>query len=205
MKRWRLLKSDESLDKEDLKQEDEFTIDNIKSVKRTTHIKKKKHPDVNCIYLLKLLHPRKNLTYLGSTKNFYKRLGQHNGSGGAKYTRNFSENHKYLWTPILVIEGVTMTKSESLQFEYRAKYVKLTEGKQSLANNAQHKEDGKKVRERVRKMLIVANLKKWSKKCVRDACDVPLTVKWYMPREMPSQSLPYLPEYVSQEIVKEPT
>jgi predicted GIY-YIG superfamily endonuclease len=163
-------------------------------------VKRVKVANMHCVYLLKLNHPTKNKTYVGSTQNFSKRILQHNGilSGGAKYTEIHSEKHKYQWRPICVISGPKMTKSQSLQFEYRLKHINLGAGKDLPADNGKYKVNGKLVHHRVRKMLIVACLKKWSKKCTVDACEVPLTLEWYQPEEKPCSSEPYLPIYVTE-------
>lgn len=76
-----------------------------------------------CVYLLKLDHPSKNRTYTGSTNHLFRRLRQHNGelSGGARYTRMVSENHKYRWEPICIVRGFK-TKSEACSFEWHVKH-----------------------------------------------------------------------------------
>ena len=66
------------------------------------------------VYILK----SNNLTYVGMTNNFFKRIRQHNKEikGGARYTSK-SEN----WYPICIIDGFKDKKS-ACQCEWRLKH-----------------------------------------------------------------------------------
>lgn len=59
-------------------------------------------------------------TYIGATKNFGRRLRQHNGElkGGAKYTRGRQ------WKPVFFVRGFE-TWNQTLSFEWRLKKVRL--------------------------------------------------------------------------------
>ena len=65
------------------------------------------------VYILKC----DNLTYVGMTRNFFRRWQQHNQilSGGAKYTKRGCE-----WFPICIIDGFN-TMSEAMQCEWKLK------------------------------------------------------------------------------------
>lgn len=65
------------------------------------------------VYILK----SQNLTYVGMTNNFCRRIKQHNKllKGGAKYTQK-SDN----WYPICIIDGFT-SKSEAMKCEWKIK------------------------------------------------------------------------------------
>lgn len=65
------------------------------------------------VYILK----SNNLTYVGMTNDFCRRLKQHNKllKGGAKYTQK-SDN----WYPICIIDGFT-SKSEAMKCEWKIK------------------------------------------------------------------------------------
>tara|TARA_B100000427_G_C15297609_1_gene502585 strand:+ start:170 stop:589 length:420 start_codon:yes stop_codon:yes gene_type:complete len=66
------------------------------------------------VYILK----SNNLTYVGMTNNFFKRIRQHNKEikGGARYTSK-SEN----WYPICIIDGFK-DKRSACQCEWRLKH-----------------------------------------------------------------------------------
>ena len=66
------------------------------------------------VYLIKC----ENLSYVGMTNDFFKRLRQHNGeiSGGAKYT-----SKKKGWYPVLIIDGFQDMKS-AMQCEWKLKH-----------------------------------------------------------------------------------
>jgi predicted GIY-YIG superfamily endonuclease len=74
------------------------------------------------VYILK----SNNLTYVGMTNDFCRRLKQHNKllKGGAKYTQK-SDN----WYPICIIDGFT-SKSEAMKCEW-----KIKSKKNKLASN----------------------------------------------------------------------
>ena len=58
-----------------------------------------------------------NLSYVGMTNNFYRRLLQHNQilAGGARYTKKGRE-----WHPICIIDGF-QNKVEAMQCEWKVK------------------------------------------------------------------------------------
>lgn len=91
--------------------------------------------------------------------------------------------------------------SEIRQIEYKIKHSALSLGDGTPARFAMRKADGGLVYEKVRKMIILVNLPKWTKKCTRQAVGVPLTISWFMPDEMPSSKYAYLPPYVKEEII----
>lgn len=152
-----------------------------------------------CIYLLKLMHPTKNKTYLGSTNNFKRRLRQHNGiiTGGARYTNISSEGHKYKWKPIMIVKGEKMTRGMALQLEYRMKHITI-----GASNKILGKEKCTNTHPRVKKMIAVCNLAKWTKKCTVEAKDVPLRIKWFMKEFKPDDDEKYLPPYVTEIIIE---
>lgn len=94
-----------------------------------------------------------------------------------------------------------LTVSEIRQIEYKIKHSVLSLGDGTNARFAMRKADGNLVHEKVRKMIILVNLPKWTKKCTRSAVGVPLTISWFMPDEMPSSQYAYLPPYVKEEII----
>ena len=168
--------------------------------RKSTRISKYKiEHNIYSVYMLKLMHPSRNLTYIGSTQNFGKRISQHNGKipGGANSTYNLSESNKYLWVPICVVSGL-MTKSESLGFEKRLKMKKPYLEKKTMAQNITKKSDGTLLHNRIRRLLILLCSKKWTKRC-RDACNIPVTLRWFLPSEKPSSAYgKYLPSYVTE-------
>jgi predicted GIY-YIG superfamily endonuclease len=187
---------------------DDSDCDSVKSTVKAVKTslapkkKKKKVPDEWCTYLLKLDHPTKFLTYVGSSKNFQHRLRQHNGEikGGAKSTTRRSEG--YLWKPICVMGGPAQTKRGSLQFEYRVKHAKLALEGKLLARNAKCNQAGRKLHPKVKAMISVACLHHWTKKMKADgveASDIPMNLKWYNHDEKPhSDSETYLPDYITE-------
>jgi len=140
----------------------------------------------NAVYLLKLRHPFKNATYLGSTNDTKRRWRQHEGkrAGGAKYTKIASENHRYSWDPVCVVRGFP-TRGMAYSFEKRAKHIRLCDGDGTLADNGKYDANDKLVHQRVRKMIIMCNLERWSKKCP-PAATIPLRFEWYMPQLKPA-------------------
>ena len=94
-----------------------------------------------------------------------------------------------------------MTKQHSLQFEYRTKHILLKEGKNLPVANAKKTLVGKAVHPRVKKLLTVACLKRWSKKCTTDAEHIPLELRWFDDSHKPHSKDEYLPSYVIETIV----
>jgi predicted GIY-YIG superfamily endonuclease len=78
-----------------------------------------------------------NLSYVGMTNNFERRIRQHNREikGGAKYT-----SKKSYWYPICIIDGF-LTMKEAMQCEWaikHCKYNKIYKGSINRVINVNH-------------------------------------------------------------------
>jgi predicted GIY-YIG superfamily endonuclease len=164
---------------------------------------------INCVYILKLLKPGVNCWYVGYAAWFPRRIRQHNSllKVAKQFTTTRSSNGKYKWHPVCILSGESLTQAECLGIEAKVKNkrnscpLRLAEG--TLAKNGWKKKDGTSTKLQIKRMLIVANLPKWTQKCTRSAIDVPLTLSWYLPSEMPHNvgGESYLPSYITEEIV----
>ena len=108
---------------------------------------------VPVVYLMRCLHPRRKLTYIGSTPDASRRWRQHNSeiAGGARYTtRQSSEG--YMWTPMAVVVCPSLAIARSL--ESRTKKTPFRGLARTRWDSAKwHTRSGQRLHRAVRKLL----------------------------------------------------
>lgn len=162
--------------------------------------------DENCVYVLKLHHPSKKYTYIGSTQNFQKRIAQHNcdiSFSKKSFTRRHSENGLHRWKPIVVISSSLMTRKLAYSLEKKLQTIKLTKDIKDKLGTLETA-DGKKCHDKIYKLVYVLNLPKWTQTIDVPAKYLPLTLTWYDPSFMPvkqclnnQESTTLFPSYVN--------
>jgi hypothetical protein len=110
------------------------------------------------------------------------------------------ENGTPMWEPICVVYGFPL-RNHALGFEKRVKHILLScDAAAATIQTARRTEANQPVHERVRKMLMMCNLERWTKKCPL-ASENPLFFVWYDAAHKPHHNSlhpPYLPMHVHE-------
>lgn len=147
------------------------------------------------VYLIKC----ENLSYVGMTNDFTRRLRQHNGeiSGGAKYT-----SKRKGWYPVLIIDGFQDMKS-AMQCEWRLKHfarghgsVRGVRGKLKYLSKYLYTE--KEIKGYDTEGEPIIENRKWTSKCENSICDQNL--KFYLDDDYVEYFNEYNHNYTAKEL-----
>lgn len=115
-------------------------------------------------------------SYVGITKNFTRRLKQHNGQikGGARYTKGFS------WRPAFIVKGFDKDRTVR-QFEWRM-HRKFGSG------------NGAPLERRIRQFSSLLQRPRATSSCTDTRCLNNLAIHWFLPS--PAATLVPWPSFV---------